>query len=157
MRRCWKHFSGHAGERRSWGHGAYPVALLDLTFPTQTVKRHPTSWQMSGPSSLSIFLLYNTRFLKAGKTEIKEPAKAVFGDCPCSGSQRVPSSCVCTLWENDMSQGSLYFPPNFPFLQSHLLLKVTSHNVIVLGTKGSKLEHSGTYSFKEAYVGSMLQ
>lgn len=56
-----------------------------------------------------------------------------------------------------VSQGSLYFPPNFPLSQSHLLLKVTSHNVIVLGTKSSKHEHSETYSFKEAYVVSMLQ
>lgn len=56
-----------------------------------------------------------------------------------------------------VSQDSLYFSPNFSLSQSHLLLKARSHNVIVLGTKSSKHEHSGIYSFKEADVVSMLQ
>ena len=56
-------------------------------------------------------------FLEAGKTEIKEPANAVFSECPCSGSQRVPSSCVCTLWENDMCLlGLLLFLSKLPTL-----------------------------------------
>lgn len=63
-----------------------------------------------------------------------------------------------TLWENNMRLSGLpLFPPNFPLSQSHLLLKATPPNAIVLGIRSSIHEHGGTYSFKGAEAVSMLQ